>query len=718
MFLILFVANYSTYKTESYNKLITSSSAFGFELTIPEDDYNSNPNYLQYLKQSAIDNDVNLIRTVSYYDNEKGISYTIDYIYLVTDTIFFRNIPMKEGRILSADDMNNSSVFISTENTDADEQIGVIADFGGGHYYSVHVLDDILKQYKYSGKYRIECNSYDQFTEFLDDYVSYLKSRTSGVELTRDMFIAINSESQLKTENTVSLTAIIVFFFLIIFFTFLFYLVSQTKSISVMKLNGFTTREICSRIFIKFFTKIFIISNIAILPLMLLIPNNNMEFVIKVFGTNLLIFILMLLLLSYMCAIYTRYIKTTYCIKGKKPIGAITLFNGIFKIAVSVVIILLAVNLIGDMQRISEKQNNLENWTTASNYGVFYPIRTGDDSTAIRSSKYPLDVPAYDLYPFLNNEMQAIYINSDLYTSESIEANVNNDYIREITVNPNYLKEYPIYDENGEPIDISEDTPYAIYLVPEQYKDMEEYNYEYFSYGREQFHKLHTDLYNQEAKPESTEIVFIYTKSGQNVFSFNSNVLPENNNLIPDPIIFVMTEANSLVPDRFYNSTGNQTLFIKLIDNDTELTYSTLLDTLKEYGLDDNFPYLIRPNEIILQEINNLQIHATVTKYALLGLSVLLLATIVQSIYLLFQRNRFEYFLKKAFGHTFLQKYKNIFLLLLLTNIIECIACFLFISTGFYYIILGKLIVEFLLANGLIIYFERRNVSNILKEGV
>ena len=76
MFLILFLTNYSAYNAESYNKLINSSSSFEFEFIIPEDDYNSTPEFLQFLKQSAMDNDVNLVRTVSYY-KQNSLSKTI-----------------------------------------------------------------------------------------------------------------------------------------------------------------------------------------------------------------------------------------------------------------------------------------------------------------------------------------------------------------------------------------------------------------------------------------------------------------------------------------------------------------------------------------------------------------------------------------------------------------------------------------------------------------
>jgi hypothetical protein len=126
----------------------------------------------------------------------------------------------------------------------------------------------------------------------------------------------------------------------------MFYLVSKTKEISVMRLNGYNIREVCLHIFINLFVKITVVSNIIILLLMLLIPNNNIGFAIRVYTTNIFVFLFLLFLLSYVCAIYTRNIKTTYCIKGKKPISAIIIFIGVFKVVVSVVIILLAVSLV------------------------------------------------------------------------------------------------------------------------------------------------------------------------------------------------------------------------------------------------------------------------------------------------------------------------------------------------------------------------------------
>jgi putative ABC transport system permease protein len=266
--------------------------------------------------------------------------------------------------------------------------------------------------------------------------------------------------------------------------------------------------------------------------------------------------------------------------------------------------------------------------------------------------------------------------------------------------------------------EIGEGVEQTVYLVPEQYKGMENYNFDYFTSVREGRYDLHSDLYNQEDKASSMDIKFIYTKSGQEIFSFNPDVMPNHHNMIVDPIIQVMTEANALVPDVFYTSSGDLTLFIKLIDNDQEETYGQLLSELVAYELDDNFPYLVQPNEIILEEINDLQQEAAIIGYILLFSSVLLIMILAQNVYLQFERNRFEYFLKKTFGHTFFMKYKKIVLLLLLTNLLEFIVCFEFIGPDIFNIFVVKMLVETCLVIGLTIYHEGKNVTKVLKEGV
>lgn len=716
MFFVLFAANYFSYQTESYQTLINSSQTYTFGFKVPEDIINADPKNIVWLKDAANKNNVNISRSFSYHDNEKDESYTEEYIWLTTNTRLFQQIRLSEGEMLTHDDMLDPEKFMSTNHTNSNNQVGVIANFGGGGNYSISILDHLTSNYRYSGRYRVEADSPEQFNQFIQDYVNYI-NESSHEAFTPDMYQDNTEEERINSQTDFDILIFILFFLVIMFLTFLYDLISQTKAISVMKLNGHTRNYICYQVFIKFFSINFLLSQVLIIPFLFFIKDNNFDFICRIFLTNFFVFITLLCLLTLICQVYTSRIKMTYCINGKKPIGAIAFLIILFKLIVSTIIIVCVISLISDLTHIQQKQEALNNWAKSSNLGVFHPVKSGDDTELIRAGEYPLDIPTYSMYPKLNQTFEAIYINSDLYTTESIEVNVGNDYIKSITVNPNYLKTYPLYDSEGKQIEISEDVEETVYLIPEQYREKEELNDDYFSSAREGFYKLHQELYEQNDKQKSTEVIFVYMKPGQEVFSLNTNVMPNHYNIIIDPIIQVMTESNALVPDTFYTSTSNQTLFIKLIETDPELTYEKLLPILREYGLDDNFPHLIRINDLILNEINVLKQEVYLTITILLALTVLLMITLIQYVYLLFQRHLYEFFVRKTFGQSFLNKYHKLLILSLLLNIIEYIICLSIIQTDFYHIFILKIVIEFGIMIAMINYFEKQNVVNILKEG-
>lgn len=710
IFLMLFMLNYSSYKNQQYESLVSSSDIFQYEIKICEDSIISSPHHLNtFLKRVAIENNVNVIRTVSYYDNKTKQSYTEDFIFLTNETSFFKQINLNKGRYLTIDDMENHSLFLSTKNTGSKNQIGIISNFGGDNNYSIYGIDELINRFKYAGTYKLECYSEEQYEKFLNDYVNYYNEYFDD-DITADELRSSRSHSSVVKYSSLDIFLIVILFILIIFFTFLFYIVSSTKTISIMKLNGYTLREIVQRIIVTDLSKIFLFSSFIIMVIMIFIKDNNIEFIKTVYITNLFAFILILTILSITCAIYSKTIKITHCIKGKKPINKIIFLNCIFKIFVSIIVFSIMVNLIGELGSINNKKMSLDNWDAASDYAAFHPFKSGNDR------EFRTGVPTYHLYKYLNENYNAIYMYSNDYTYYALESE-NPEYIRSVRVNPNYLIKYPILDTDGNPIVISEDVKETIYLVPEQYKDMEEYHYEYFTAHRQNFHDtLHVNYYNQEEKNGSTDVVFIYTKSGQDIFSMNTNVFPNNNNNIRDPIVHVITESNCIIPDTHYETTGYQHLFIELIYN--ENTYESILPKLKELSLDDNMPYLVRVNDLIYSEINDLQKEIIVLVNIFMGLSILLIITILQSIFLIFQKNKFEYFLKKAFGRTFMEKYKKIIGLLLVIYIIEFILLFIFISSNFFVIFVLKTLVELIITLIIIMQFEKYNVLRVLKEGV
>ncbi len=718
MFITLALSNYYSYQAESYQKLVDPSGDYTYNFEIPEDVVNANPQRLTLLKKAAKKNKVNIIRTVSYYDDKKEKTYTKAYLFLSTDTRLFDKMKIVNGRGLIIKDMMNPDRFISTDKTASKDQVGVIKNFGGKNSYSIHVLDNITANYKYSGLYKLEAASEEQYNKFIHDYVSYVNKAIGKNYFRPEMYTNITRSTKTEINNAMDTKMIAIFFVAIMILTFLFYLIARTKEISVMRLNGYTIKSISSKIFIQFFTKVFLASSLILIPWMFLIKDNNFGFVKKVYITNFIIYVILIVVLISLCFLYAKNIRIASSIKGKKPIGIIAILNGIFKVVVSIMILIMAVNLLTNLTQINQKQNSLHHWSEFHNYGVFYPVKTGNDSDVIREGKYPLDIPAYKLYSYLNQKFHAIYIDSDLYTEDSLKLNARHNIIKYIEVNPNYLNKYPILDTEGNKIVINEENEHTVILVPEQYKKKEDFNLDYFTSVREEMYKLHRDFYHQADKAKSTKIDFIYMKSGQKIFSMNPDVMPNNNNNIVDPIIQVMTEGNALVPDIHYTSSGNQTLFIKLINSDSERTYKQLLPKLQEFKLDDNLPYLVKSNEVILSEINDLHSEAKTIGYILLFMFLILTILLLQNIYLQFERNKFEFFLKKAFGHTFVEKYKKVLLLLLLTDILEFIGGIFLIDSNFFNIFIVKVLIELGLVILIIIYFERKNTVQVLKEGV
>jgi len=613
--------------------------------------------------------------------------------------------------------------------------MGTIASFGGNLHYSARVLDDLASSYKYAGYYKVEADSRQQFVDFVDTYILYLQAAYPGFpDYASDDYISARTGVMMRWGAIAHHWYLaLVFCLAILFFSFLHYLVSRTKTMSIMKLNGFTKNEICFRVIVRLLTTAFLTSCVLISFLMLFIRDNNLHFVARVFGTNTAVCLVLLALFSCICRSHARHAETVCCIKGKRPIALTSWLNIICKILVSVITISAVTQVLASLRQMDTQKQMLANWGVTADYAILYPFFMGDDAEGLMGGDDPVDVPAYELYFYLNRHMRALYIVSEDYKPVVMEWNENNNLPGKIRLNPNYLEKFPVYDVDGQRIAITEDTEHSVYLVPEHYRETEAWLHGYMAEVRERFHdNLHVGHYGAEAREGSKEVVFIYTKEGQKIFSFNPRVFPDDGNLIPDPIIQVVTEANALVPDIYYAASNTPTLFIGLLEKDTALTYQAILPKLEEHGLDDNWHYMVMPDEIILEEIADLQMGAKISVIYIAGFAMLLSIFAFQGIYLLFQRNRLEFFLKKTFGHTFLQKHGQIFFVAFSVGFTEWLICmtgaFLFPHARYlllrpqidylHQVFAIKLAVEFIFVAVLVRCFEKKNVSRMLKEGL
>ena len=237
-----------------------------------------------------------------------------------------------------------------------------------------------------------------------------------------------------------------------------------------------------------------------------------------------------------------------------------------------------------------------------NSYGVFYPLLGGDNDTNEDMIK-SLVTASTELYHELNSQ-GAILINARDYEEDSLILNQDYKGIFSIELNPNYLKEFPLYDELGNQVVIDEQTKDRILLVQAQYKEFEREILDFFEENQWLTYEFDQNNFSKETSFEPKEIKIIWLKNNQSIFSFNPDVYKEENNMISDTIVEVITEYNSFPTERWGILGGGSTdpLKVKLIDNDPQVTMENLTPLLKELNLDSQLKYLVPANETSIRQ--------------------------------------------------------------------------------------------------------------------
>ncbi|MGH3748130.1 MAG: hypothetical protein ACRDT8_12095 [Micromonosporaceae bacterium] len=295
---------------------------------------------------------------------------------------------------------------------------------------------------------------------------------------------------------------------------------------------------------------------------------------------------------------------------------------------------LLAVMVVAVWQQFDEleKQRALSAaWADTKDFAVFYPRLVGDDP---QSGDKNMDIAvARDLYPVLD-EAGALFIDARNYKPGVPSAGPVELPVLPIRVNLNYLERYPILDDSGAPIKVNREEQAWVVAVPEQFKSQEAAIKAYFQNTRTGGQGFQGAVQGQEdflGEPVPEELVdqnirIIWTASGQEVFSFNSDVDPDGGHMIIDPIVEIMTPANSMTVDRLNSITGDMNTALKVrVDGDPAATLRELTPLLTEVHLDDNFPYLVTGQEVIIGEVAKIRSSiAWLAAFALAALLVML----------------------------------------------------------------------------------------------
>ncbi|MBD5134747.1 MAG: DUF1430 domain-containing protein [Lachnospiraceae bacterium] len=617
--------------------------------SMPDNENINNPEKVyEILKKTADRNNANTFRSLLK-DGEDGGYEVVKFIYLSGESHYFNyfKITGKTFKTINGK-MEDSEDFISSRDTENENQIGKISTHMHNLDITLRTLNQQMNYFKTSGLYYVEFLDENKKEKFIQELKQSLENEFS-IELENQDFEAGKNKLDLPyTDSGFYVIMEMVSVFLIILCC-MYYYFRENKQIAVHNLFGITEKR-TTFLLQKGFYGVCLIGMVSGIAVLLIYSRDPLYVWSVIWRTIVLLAVLFGLL--YIIGIFFQHIVDIHdALTGKSSTNHILCFNYLVKAVCIIIVLYIGGNIYAEYKEYNTVKQSYKSWENAKDYGVFYPYYIGYDLTEQEQCSTEKTI-SEDLYSGLNAK-EAIYINSRNFEQEYLDLNGEPMPWESVTVNPNYLIQFPVLDENGKEITISEKETDWILIVPEKYKEQEEEIVEIFSEDRKDCYETSEDVYGEEisAVVKNQNVKIIWMKDNQKIFSFNSNVYPENNNMIEEPVIQVMTTNNSCTIDRYCVQGNGTTDPLKLkISGDSKKTYESLKDLLSSQQLDDNLKHIVSCNEEAAQKLN--------TIYANIRLSAMLLAVLIfvwllnsfQSTVILFDKNKKDFVIKRISG--------------------------------------------------------------------
>lgn len=286
--------------------------------------------------------------------------------------------------------------------------------------------------------------------------------------------------------------------------------------------------------------------------------------------------------------------------------GAIIGTMAALTVAVAIILTVLCAQSLALADQGQQRVELAAAWADTDDFAVLFPTVLGDDGEEALSFRSAVKTAeAGPLYTELT-AAGALYVDASNYRPNLPEDDQPLP-AAPIRVNTNYLARYPVLDPAGAPIAVSEEETDWVVAVPDRYRSQEE--------------EIRRTLTNMRAErgpgpagaphPEqqgAQAIRIVWTGSAQRIFSFDTEVNPQDGNSIVDPIIEIMTPANSHPADRLNAVTGELNTPLKVwVDGAPDGTAQKLAPILQRLGLSDNLPHLVTVGDTITQDVQALQ---------------------------------------------------------------------------------------------------------------
>lgn len=387
----------------------------------------------------AVKNRVIMVKTQ--FDLESNITK----LYLSTENIssFFSNY------FNLTEIHKNPSGFIATFYSSSDEQSYYLPDFLRNDKFEFHSLlfesqDNI---YKY-GDYSIYSNNESNYSGYISDVSEYL-------DVPSESFL-IENWGQLDTKSGLLYIAIlvcIIVFSLTLFLVTVFSLYRESKKIGTLQLLGFNTPSLI-KVFIRNNLNYVVFTAPILILLSTLLPNVTISHIFFVILICLLVIIISAGITSISILIVIRKTVVSNVIKNESLTNFLTNISMLFKAAVTVTFILLAVSLLPDFNEFNANRSNYLGNKIVNDYAVFPSFKV-DNEQSDKNENY------LKFYKSLkDSNVDYLYSDFRSYTEGDSESEkyyedseMNGTAFRVAVIDEKYIEKYKIdyYDQEGNP---------------------------------------------------------------------------------------------------------------------------------------------------------------------------------------------------------------------------------------------------------------------------
>lgn len=415
----------------------------------------------------------------------------------------------------------------------------------------------------------------------------------------------------------------------------IFWIASFQEKNKILRINGYSIIAIVNTIVGKWYGIALVISPILVFVLL----NPTLSY----FSLINFIFVYGLLLLLYFWFFLLVYFFTVVSeINDEKIYKVQKKLNMVLPFIIKLVFLLFMVVSGTDLVRIilTAKEISIKHDTpqniSEDNFHIYYPVTVGKNNREFIYDKDYWQVEEDRLYRYLNSK-GSILVNLQAY-----EIDINEIFGRGISVNPNYLEKFEIFDIEGNRVLIDESIKSKVLLIPQYMMDRPE--------GLEKIKKYYHEL----AQFNHQDIQIIYIKN-QPVYSFNSQ-----EPWIDDyPFLTILTLGNSTGYDRnSFNGAKHPPLKI----NTSNLSMKEFDNLLEELQVKDNLPHLFpfENAEIVRTKrlTGSLFYILSISIITIFSFSIVCILTTMFS----FQFNKRKFELLRLNGYSFFHTYKIVLL--------------------------------------------------------